>query len=726
MDNTMSIAERRADAAADLVAFATRLIDEHGATRTGLEAIKPRLADFAAREELFPAEHFSLQGERAASFRLWQDSAGRIALYAVSAQPGHAVPPHNHLTWAVICGVRGDELNTLYERTDRREVEGVGELRLTGEHKVSRGDGLTLLPDDFHAIQAVGKDPFLHLHLYGRSLEGMGERIIFPDPRSGKYRTFAEPPVVREPRISALELKKQIGDGRELAILDVRETGVFSRGHLLFAVSLPLSQLELRVARLVPRKSVRIVLCDDDEPLAQRAATKLRQLGYNNLSILDRGLSGWREAGFEIFTGTNVYSKAFSEVMERELDTPRLNARKVNELLASGRPVVVLDSRTEEEFRASSVPGALSCPGGELVRRVKEVAATPDVVVVVNCAGRTRSIIGTQTLVNAGLPNQVVALENGTFGWHLAGLPLASNADQQVPVPGPETLMWAREAARRMAQATGVRKIGASELEGFCTENDRTLYVIDVRTEEEFLLGHLRSAVWVPGGQLLQTLDEHVATTNSRIVVVDSEGVRALVIASWLTQMGWAQAWALSLDDESVELIPGPAISVRVGYARLVPAITPAELQEGMKQGDVVVIDVDPSTSYETGHIPGAWFAIRSRLASLAPALSKAREVVVTSSDGVLAQLAAADLAPKVPMPVRALEGGTRAWQAEGHALSTAEPTWAHVPEDEWRPPQTDQEVRDYFQWELDLVEQIRRDGDARYRITKFDRAVST
>jgi rhodanese-related sulfurtransferase len=276
-----------------------------------------------------------------------------------------------------------------------------------------------------------------------------------------------------------------------------------------------------------------------------------------------------------------------------------------------------------------------------------------------------------------------------------------------------------------MAQATGVRKIGASELQAFCRDGDRTLYVIDVRTEEEFLRGHLQCAVWVPGGQLLQTLDEHVATTNSRIVVVDSEGVRALVIASWLTQMGWAQAWALSLDDEPVELISGPAAGDTVGYAGLAPTTTPAELQEGLKRGDVVVIDVDTSTTYEAGHIPGAWFAIRSRLASLAPALSKAREVVVTSGDGALAQLAAVDLASKVPVPVRALEGGTRAWQAEGHAL-TVEPMWAHVPEDEWRPPQTDQEVREYFQWELDLVEQIRRDGNARYQIAKIDRTVST
>ena len=60
-------------------------------------------------------------------------------------------------------------------------------------------------------------------------------------------------------------------------------------------------------------------------------------------------------------------------------------------------------------------------PGAELVLRVRDIAPSPDTTIVVNCAGRTRSIIGAQSLINAGIPNKVVALRNGTMGWHLAG-----------------------------------------------------------------------------------------------------------------------------------------------------------------------------------------------------------------------------------------------------------------------------------------------------------------
>src|SRR3954454_1257589 len=103
--------------------------------------------------------------------------------------------------------------------------------------------------------------------------------------------------------LSASLLKQRIRDGAELALLDVREKGVFSRGHLFFAISVPLSRLELRVGTLVPRRATRIVLCDGGEGLAQRAAARLRRFGYGDVAIIEGGIEGWRAAGFEVFSG---------------------------------------------------------------------------------------------------------------------------------------------------------------------------------------------------------------------------------------------------------------------------------------------------------------------------------------------------------------------------------------------------------------------------------------
>src|SRR6187549_1330989 len=116
--------------------------------------------------------------------------------------------------------------------------------------------------------------------------------------------------------LDPLAVKAMLSDGRELALVDLREELIFSRSHLLWARSVPLSRLELRFARLVPRLSTRIVLIDDADGLAQRAADVLSRAGYSNLAYLDGGVAAWEAAGFELFSGVHVPSKAFGEFIE--------------------------------------------------------------------------------------------------------------------------------------------------------------------------------------------------------------------------------------------------------------------------------------------------------------------------------------------------------------------------------------------------------------------------
>ena len=217
--------------------------------------------------------------------------------------------------------------------------------------------------------------------------------------------------------ISPAELRGMFDDGGELALIDVREELIYSQGHLLLARSAPLSWLELKCAQLVPRRTTRIVLCDDDTGLAERAAKVLARNGYTDLRILAGGVTAWAKAGFELFTGVNVPSKAFGEFIEHEEATPSIAAEELAMLLRGGADLVVLDSRPFDEYARVSIPSATNVPGAELVLRARDIAPSADTLVVVNCAGRTRSIIGTQSLINAGLPNKVVALRNGTMGW---------------------------------------------------------------------------------------------------------------------------------------------------------------------------------------------------------------------------------------------------------------------------------------------------------------------
>jgi rhodanese-related sulfurtransferase/predicted metal-dependent enzyme (double-stranded beta helix superfamily) len=717
----MSLMQQRADAVEQTLAEVRRIAAEMGVTRATLDALKPVLIDLAGRTELFPPEHFPVApGGHGKVYRLAEDADRRFALYASAGVPGKAQPPHNHTTWAVISGVFGDEHNVFYERIDNRDEPGIGRIRKTGDLTVRKGNACAFLPDDFHTIEVTGGKPSLHLHLYGMSLENLPQRIFFRSSEGGPYTVFGAPPNIACPLLPAAELKAMLSDSEELALIDVREEGVFAQGHLLFAASLPLSRLELTLDALVPRRATRIVLCDDGDGLAHRAASALMRWGYRNLAVLAGGVRAWAEAGYELFSGVHVPSKAFGEFVEHAAGTPHMSAREVKALKDGGADMIVLDSRPLDEYRKMSIPGGIDCPGAELVYRFHAAVRAPETLVVVNCAGRTRSIIGAQSLIEAGVPNRVVALENGTMGWHLAGLTLSQGETRHVPAPTPEGAAKASAAAARVAARCGVAIIGRARLEEFRRERDgHALYLFDVRTPEEYAAGHLPGARSAPGGQLVQATDAYVGTRNARHVLVDSDGVRARMTASWLVQMGLPEVYVLGGGDGALETGPEP---VRVlGRRADAATMTVAELAPLLAQGDVVVIDLDSSLVYRERHIPGAWFAIRARLAQALPKLPAAGMLVPTSRDGVLAELAAPELAALTDRPVKVLAGGTEAWRAAGRELATGDEHMADAPVDVWYRPYdrasgAEAAMQAYLTWEVGLLEQIKRDGDARFR----------
>ena len=328
------------------------------------------------------------------------------------------------------------------------------------------------------------------------------------------------------------------GDGTELALVDAREPTEFTQRHLLYAANLPLSHVGLEVAARIPRLGTPVVVCDDGGGEAAAVALELTVLGYTDTAVLDGGIDAWAAAGGELYSGINVPSKLFGELVEEHFGTPHVTATELAGWLADGRDLVVVDSRTRREFNRMSIPTGRSCPGGELVRRVGDLI-DDGTTVVVNCAGRTRSIMGAQSLRSAGLPNAVYALKDGTMGWELAGLELEHGRDELAPEPSETGRAQATAAAQVVAERCGVRTIDRAQLDDWLADADRTAYFVDVRTPEEFAAGHLPGATGAPGGQLVQATDEYLATRGARVVLADGDGIGATMTTSWLIQMGW-------------------------------------------------------------------------------------------------------------------------------------------------------------------------------------------
>ena len=506
--------------------------------------------------------------------------------------------------------------------------------------------------------------------------------------------------------ISARRVSELLAGSGELALLDVREQGVHYRGHPFFACSAPLSRLELVIGELVPRRTAPIVVLDEgNEGLAEKAAQKLKQLGYPDVSILEGGCAGWKQAGLELFRGVNVPSKAFGEFVEHTYGTPRIAAGELKRL-QEFKKILVVDSRPFEEYHRMNIPGGIDVPGAELVYRIHDLTPSPDTLVVVNCAGRTRSIIGCQSLRNAGIPNPVVALKDGTMGWELAGFTVERGAERVAPAPSDDGRAKARAAAERVAKRFAVRFCTSQELSGFRADPGRTLYLLDVRTREEFERSHFAGSRHAPGGQLVQASDEYVGVRNARAVLVDPDRVRAIMTASWLNQMGWKDVYVLE----------DPALTETGPRSPDIPAI-PSWQTVSEVPSDAAVLDLSTSLRFAKAHIPGAWWGVRSRLPQAQEKSPPAQALVLTSEDGVLAHLAAPEAA-ELFSNVTVLEGGNAAWRGPTEsgverATTTRDDVW-YKPYD--HTADYLKHAREYLDWEVALVEQIKRDPAIRFR----------
>ncbi len=526
--------------------------------------------------------------------------------------------------------------------------------------------------------------------------------------------------------VTPAQLQALLVAGGELALLDVREQGVHYQGHPFYACCLPLSRLELMVESLVPRRRAPIVLVDGGgEGLAERAAAKLAQLGYTDLAILENGCAGWQASGGELFSGVNVPSKAFGEFVEHHYETPRIPPEELTRLQDAGRRMVILDSRPFEEYHRMNIPGGIDVPGAELAYRVHDLAPDPQTLVVVNCAGRTRSIIGCQSLRNAGIPNQVVALKDGTMGWELAGYACEHGSQRVGPVPSADGAAKARAAADRVAVRFQVQFVTRETVQAWSQRPGHTLFMLDVRAREEFEQGHIAGSRHAAGGQVVQATDEYIGVRNAHVVLIDPARVRSVMTASWLNQMGWDHVYVLEpegqdgFDGWPVERGPGPH---RVAALAAWQTISTEALGERLRDRGLAVIDLSTSLRFRDRHIPAAWWAVRARLEQARAKLPDVQTLVLTSEDGALAHLAAPEASALWPdAKVRVLDGGNAAWLAAGGETESGVVNATTTLDDLWYKPYEQphayaEHARAYLTWEVALVDQITRDPTIRFR----------
>jgi len=528
------------------------------------------------------------------------------------------------------------------------------------------------------------------------------------------------------PLVLATQLWEWLHDSNEICVIDVRDGGPYSRSHILVAVSVPLASCEIQLPRLVPRRSTRIVLYGESNEQANSAFTTFSENGYTNVHVLSDGLDGWTSSGYQVFSGSGIISKAFGELVEHEYDTPRISAHELHEWHTQGKSFLSLDARPLGEYRTISLPHATNCPGAELVYRAPAAIHDATIPIVVNCAGRTRSIIGAQSLMNAGIQNPVYALKNGTMGWQLDGFDTMRGQSNMIAHPDSDSRRHAQQLAETVAMKYGVTFISPEQLRIMQGESERTTYVFDVRQTDDYDMSHFPGSVHAPGGQLVQATDSYAAVRNARLVLVDEHKIQSVMTAHWLMQMGW-EVFVLDTNKDAF-LESGPPSSDPLNlHRRHRDTITAAELAE-MGESSCVVIDVGESYWYREGRIPGSYYSMRSLLQESMKRFSSSSAVVVCCGDGAISPFAASDICDLGFTNVRVLHGGRNSWKRAGYQLERiGEDTDEKVlspTDDMWYPPWArkegvDEAIMQYLTWETGLLEPVSKETYLKFLIPK-------
>ncbi len=338
-------------------------------------------------------------------------------------------------------------------------------------------------------------------------------------------------------QIDSTVFAQWLDDGQELAVLDLRQPEAGAGYSLpLLATNVPADRLLQQIEQYVPRHGVRTVLVDAGDGRGAELAAVLHAQGWTQLHALQGGFPAWQASGLA-GRSFDVPGRDFSLAVRDERGTPALTVQQLQQRRAQGEALVVLDTRTVPEFARGHVPGAISVPGAELLLRFSTLVPSAQTPVVVSCAGLPRAILGAQTLIDAGVPNPVAYLEDGTAAWRRAGWALEEGVTARYGAATEAGRAFGRAHAEQLPGIDRVREIDLATARQWAADPVRTTYLLDVRTPEEFALQSLPGTLSSEGGQLLGLSSRTLATRGARVVLVDdSDGIRARTVAHWLSR----------------------------------------------------------------------------------------------------------------------------------------------------------------------------------------------
>jgi rhodanese-related sulfurtransferase len=527
--------------------------------------------------------------------------------------------------------------------------------------------------------------------------------------------------------ITPEEVQQTIDSDEQVAVIDIREPLDYSFGHIKEGTPVPRRLLESRLLEVVPNKEIPVILCDQSGDRAPIDANWLCTLGYQDVSYIEGGIDAWMSAGLDTVemqegvysTAFNRLSKEFGEQVQVERNVEQIHPDELKELLDDeDEDLLIADVRTPEEHCDMTIPGAVNLQSVDLCLYLNQLRNESQTAVV-HCAGRTRSIIGTASLEKLGFEN-VYELKNGTMGWDLAGYELEKEASRSISkkdlneVYNPEI----ESKAESLLTENDIPMISLDEFQDIRDADDRVVYSIDVRTKKEYGEGHIPHTLSIPGGQAIQTADEHIAVRNGTIVFISENHVRSSIVAYWFSEMGFDR---VTVFKKGIKAWRDAGLPIKTGQNQE-PLAEEAEVEEMVKYAsaatvsDIIdlnaskIINVGASMDFKSGHLPGAKWVPRYNLEMWLNNndIDRDTPIVLTSKQGYIAMYTAAAIQHELNYEnVHVLKGGTIRWEESGRPLEQSTDGLEFDPRDEIPLPyqQGDWAKQAYLDWEEELGE---------------------
>ncbi len=343
--------------------------------------------------------------------------------------------------------------------------------------------------------------------------------------------------------VAAQKLNEMLADQPPF-LLDLREPAEVEKdGYIEGAVNIPVRDLLKNLDKLPGLDDPIVVYCASGHR-GGFALTALKLMGYTNVVNLGGGLNAWKKAEFAVETGAPAAPEAISTpivenqalyVLVDEFLTSlpegfaAMGATAVNEALASGETLTLVDIRREDEVSKNGyIEGAVFLPHEVILDNLEQLPTDQKIIVYCGSGQRGGIIVSGLRMLGYDAYN----LGGGINAWKAAQLPLEGVVDWNA--------VWSEWITNLPA---GFYSKGAADVNTMLTEGDVTL--VDVREAAEVeKTGYIQGAIHIPVRDLLKNLDK-LPAQDETIIIYCASGHRGGLAMAALRLLGYTEVYNL-------------------------------------------------------------------------------------------------------------------------------------------------------------------------------------